>query len=72
MRTGEARGCCMHWPIEFNAINLALDAVWRFPACRVNVRRLATVAAEEARHFPAFDHLVLRYAYGNFAAHNGL
>ena len=27
--------------IEFNAINLALDAVWRFPACRGVLRRLA-------------------------------
>ena len=61
--------------IEFNAINLALDAVYRF-------RDLPTdfytdwlrVAKEEAYHFGLLrDHLrSLNYDYGDFDAHNGL
>jgi uncharacterized ferritin-like protein (DUF455 family) len=61
--------------IEFNAINLALDAACRF-------RNLPTefygdwlkVAAEEAVHFSLLrGHLnSLGYDYGDFAAHNGL
>ena len=35
---------------EFNAINLALDAIWRFPACRRAVLDWLRVA-EEAKHF---------------------
>ncbi len=38
--------------IEFNAINLALDAVWRFPSMPdAFYRDWFKVAAEEARHF---------------------
>ena len=38
--------------IEFNAINLALDAVWRFASMpRGFLSRLVEVAAEEAHHF---------------------
>ncbi len=61
--------------IEFNAINLALDAVYRFrdlPAeyCRDWIR----VAAEEAEHFMLLrDHLRgMGYDYGDFPAHDGL
>ena len=61
--------------IEFNAINLAWDAVYRFremPA--VFYRDWASVAREEAFHFRLLcDHLAhLGYGYGDFDAHNGL
>lgn len=77
MRTGEGRAALLHAlaHIEFNAINLALDAVWRFPGMpREYYADWLTVAAEEARHFSLLsDHLGTRgYAYGDFAAHNGL
>ncbi|MBK9135765.1 MAG: ferritin-like domain-containing protein [Betaproteobacteria bacterium] len=61
--------------IEFNAINLALDAIWRFPglpaAYYLDWQR---VAAEEALHFTLIaDHLAtLGHAYGDFDAHDGL
>lgn len=61
--------------IEFNAINLALDAIWRFDgfpdAYYLDWLR---VAAEEAFHFRLLrDHLAtLGFAYGDFDAHNGL
>ena len=61
--------------IEFNAINLALDAVWRFagmPAAYYT--DWLRVAFEESTHFVLVrDHLVsLGYAYGDFDAHDGL
>lgn len=61
--------------IEFNAINLALDAAWRFDglprAFRLDWLR---VAAEEACHFTLLrDHLAaLGHAYGDFDAHDNL
>ncbi len=61
--------------IEFNAINLALDAVWRFagmpPAYYAD---WLLVAQEEALHFTLLNaHLVgLGFAYGDFSAHNSL
>lgn len=61
--------------IEFNAINLALDAVCRFPAMpRDYMADWLRVAAEEAHHFGLLAaHLrTLGYAYGDFPAHNGL
>lgn len=61
--------------IEFNAINLALDAVYRFrdmPAAYYD--DWMRVADEEAYHFQLVrDHLnALGYDYGDFDAHNGL
>ncbi len=61
--------------IEFNAINLALDAVYRFrdmPAAYYT--DWLRVAAEEGRHFNLLrDHLrTLGFAYGDFDAHDGL
>lgn len=61
--------------IEFNAINLALDAVYRFrdlPHAFYN--DWLRVATEEAYHFTLLnDHLnTLGYTYGDFAAHDGL
>lgn len=61
--------------IEFNAINLALDAVWRFPGMPADFYRdWLRVAAEEALHFTLLhDHLhTLGHAYGDFDAHDGL
>lgn len=61
--------------IEFNAMNLALDAVGRFADVPDEfVHDWATVACEEALHFSLLrDHLeTLGYAYGDFPAHNGL
>lgn len=61
--------------IEFNAINLALDAAWRFehmPAAYYH--DWVSVAAEEATHFAMMNaHLsALDHAYGDFDAHDGL
>jgi uncharacterized ferritin-like protein (DUF455 family) len=61
--------------IEFNAINLALDAVWRF-ACMPEAfyRDWIVVAGEEALHFSLLqEHLErLGHAYGDFDAHDNL
>ena len=61
--------------IEFNAINLALDAAWRFeqmPAAYYH--DWVCVAAEEATHFAMMsEHLAaFEHAYGDFDAHDGL
>jgi len=77
MHTIEGRAAMIHAlaHIEFNAINLALDAVWRFPGMpRDYYADWLQVAAEEALHFTLLaDHLGgLGYAYGDFPAHNGL
>ena len=61
--------------IEFNAINLALDAVWRFPGMpRAYYLDWLKVAAEEALHFSLLRaHLqAMGYDYGDFPAHTGL
>jgi uncharacterized ferritin-like protein (DUF455 family) len=61
--------------IEFNAINLALDAVWRFAGMPgAYYRDWLRVAAEEAHHYTLLaDHLAtLGHAYGDFDAHDGL
>lgn len=61
--------------IEFNAINLALDAAWRFDGMPPRFHHdWLRVAAEEALHFTLLaDHLAsLGHAYGDFDAHDGL
>ena len=61
--------------IEFNAINLALDAVWRFPDMPASYYHdWLQVAHEEAIHFSLLrEHLQsLGHDYGDFAAHNSL
>lgn len=61
--------------IEFNAINLALDAVWRYPAMPADFALdWLAVAADECRHFGLVrDLLVARGVdYGDFDAHDGL
>ena len=61
--------------IEFNAINLAADAAWRFDGMpREFHLDWVRVAAEEAYHFSLLqEHLQsLGFAYGDFDAHDGL
>jgi len=77
MRTPEGRATLVHAlaHIEFNAINLALDAIWRFQDMpdQYYVDWLK-VAAEEAYHFTLLsNHLeTLGYAYGSFSGHDSL
>lgn len=77
MRTPEGRAILLHalCHIEFNAINLALDAIWRFSGMPAEYYAdWLKVAAEEAMHFTLLsDHLnTLGYAYGDFSGHNAL
>lgn len=61
--------------IEFNAINLACDAVYRFRDLPDGFYTdWSRIAAEEAYHFSLLrDRLAgLGFAYGDFPAHNGL
>ena len=61
--------------IEFNAINLALDAVWRFPDMpEAFYQDWLLVAHEESQHFQMLhQHLIsLGHRYGDFDAHDGL
>ncbi len=61
--------------IEFNAINLALDAAHRFSGMPLAYYAdWLRVADEEAMHFELLNaHLAtLGHAYGDFPAHNGL
>ena len=61
--------------IEFNAINLALDALYRFQNMPYQYYQdWAKVAHEEALHFTMINDYLqeLGYQYGDFAAHNGL
>ena len=75
--TREGRAALLHSiaHIEFNAINLALDAIWRFggmpPAFYLDWLR---VADEEATHFTLLCGRLCACAcsYGDFPAHNGL
>ncbi|TDM06281.1 MAG: DUF455 domain-containing protein [Ideonella sp. MAG2] len=77
LRTPEGRAALVHalCHIEFNAINLALDAIWRFadmPAAYY--QDWLQVADEEALHFSLLrEHLQsLGFDYGDFEAHGGL
>lgn len=75
--THEGRASLLHSiaHIEFNAVNLALDAVYRFqqmpPAF---IDDWLKVAAEEAYHFQLLREQLAGYGYdyGDFPAHNGL
>lgn len=61
--------------IEFNAVNLALDAIYRFQTMPyAYYQDWLGVAGEEAYHFQIVrEHLAhLGYEYGDFPAHNGL
>jgi len=75
--TLEGRAALLHavTHIEFNAINLALDAVWRFAGMPVAFYTdWLRVASEEALHFTLLrEHLLtLGVDYGSFDAHDGL
>ncbi|NYT23758.1 ferritin-like domain-containing protein [Alcaligenaceae bacterium] len=77
MSTVEGRAALLHAlaHIEFNAINLALDIMWRFPGMPEQFyREWCRVAIEEATHFDLLARRLraLGYAYGDFPAHNGL
>lgn len=77
MVTVEGRAMLIHAlaHIEFNAINLALDAIWRFPDMpRQFYTDWLRVAKEEAHHFSMLSaHLrVLGCAYGDYPAHDSL
>lgn len=61
--------------IEYNAINIAWDAVYRFNGMPEGYYEdWSRIAAEEAYHFQLLrDYLLtLGYDYGSFAAHGGL
>jgi uncharacterized ferritin-like protein (DUF455 family) len=77
MATPEGRAMLVHAlaHIEFNAINLALDAIWRFPGMPADYYAdWLRVAKEEAYHFSLLDaHLAtLGHAYGDFPGHDSL
>lgn len=61
--------------IEFNAINLALDAAYRFRLLPEEFTRdWVRIAAEEAKHFQLMRQRLQAtgYDYGDFSAHNHL
>jgi uncharacterized ferritin-like protein (DUF455 family) len=61
--------------IEFNAINLALDAAYRFRDMPpLFYHDWISVAADEARHFQLLSTRLksMGFNYGDFPAHNGL
>jgi uncharacterized ferritin-like protein (DUF455 family) len=61
--------------IEFNAMNLALDAIWRFPDMpKEYYQDWLKVAKEESYHFSLVnEHMQsLGFSYGDFPAHNSL
>lgn len=75
--TPEGRAALVHAVahIEFNAINLAWDAVYRFRGMPADYYRdWARCAHDEARHFALLSHRLaeLGHVYGDFDAHNGL
>jgi uncharacterized ferritin-like protein (DUF455 family) len=77
IRTSEGLAVLIHAlaHIEANAINLALDVVWRFAGMPEKFYRdWISVAQEEACHHELLAaHLQsLGYSYGDFPAHNGL
>lgn len=77
MATLEGRAMLIHSlaHIEFNAVNLALDALWRFPGMPAEYYvDWLRVSKEEALHFSMLSaHLqTLGYAYGDFSAHDSL
>jgi len=75
--TPEGRAALIHAVahIEFNAINLACDAVYRFRDMPVGYYAdWIAVADDEARHYALLEARLegLGYSYGDFDAHNGL
>jgi len=77
MDTVEGRTSLLHSlaHIEFNAINLALDAIWRFSDMPEKYYAdWLKVAKEEAYHFTLVNEYIqsFGYSYGDFQAHNSL
>lgn len=77
MGTTEGRACFLHaiTHIEFNAMNLAWDAVYRFRGMpREFYADFVKVASDEARHFKMLSKRLndMGMHYGDFEAHNGL
>ena len=77
LTTPEGRALLLHAiaHIELNAIDLALDVVWRFAGMPEDFYRdWVRIAKEEAKHFLLIQqHLVgMGFDYGNFPAHNSL
>jgi len=77
MGTAEGRAAFVHAiaHIEFNAIDLAWDAVYRFRGLPAQFYAdWVGVAADEARHFMLLRArlIELGFDYGDFDAHNGL
>jgi len=75
--TDEGRAALVHaiCHIEFNAINLALDALWRFDGLPADYYRdWLRVADEEALHFTLIHAHLQRmgWRYGDFPGHDGL
>lgn len=77
MGTTEGRACFLHaiTHIEFNAVNLAWDAVYRFRGMPYEFYAdFVKVASDEARHFTMLSNRLREMGmhYGDFEAHNGL
>ena len=77
MRTIEGRAALIHAlaHIEYNAINLALDAIWRFAEMPEQYYKdWLKVASEEAYHFSLLNANLqtLGFIYGDFTGHNSL
>ena len=77
MDTVEGRAILWHSlaHIEFNAMNLALDAIWRFPNMpKAYYEEWLRVAKEEAYHFSLINAHLQSFglSYGAFPAHNSL
>lgn len=77
MATQEGRAALLHAlaHIEFNAINLALDIIWRFAGMpEAFYRDWLRVAREEAYHFDLLRQRLaaMDHAYGDFPAHDSL
>ncbi|GJM04948.1 MAG: hypothetical protein DHS20C09_09390 [marine bacterium B5-7] len=77
MQTDEGRAAMIHSfaHIEFNAINLAWDLIYRFQDMPKDFYLDWTrVASEETKHFRLLQSQlrIFGYEYGDFPAHNGL
>jgi uncharacterized ferritin-like protein (DUF455 family) len=77
MASVEGRAALLHAiaHIEFNAVNLALDAAWRFERMPAQFcLDWLSVAVDEGRHFMMIERLLRSrgYRYGDFDAHDGL
>jgi uncharacterized ferritin-like protein (DUF455 family) len=77
MDSVEGRASLLHSlaHIEFNAMNLALDAIWRFPDMpKQYYEDWLQVAKEESYHFTLVNEYIqtLGFKYGDFPAHNSL